>query len=241
MKNTILIFSLALFTFTNAQESYVLTCISGDSRNNLGLHTADMETAIEGNRSVRGKIEGLGSVLNMAGTDNYVSNTKGSTLLYSSWDNQGILQIDGIRYAVNNINYNIKDGLFLTKINKDELLAFDFRGIEEIKVNDDVFKVIFDTGTNTYRVFQVMYEDQQFAVLKGFDLKLVEGSPNPMLNRSSTKLVKKETLFIRQNSSILAYKGSKKRVLKYIMNDDKLALMKTLKIKPTGEALVLNN
>ncbi|MBT8258857.1 MAG: hypothetical protein KJO49_10330, partial [Bacteroidia bacterium] len=108
-------------------------------------------------------------------------------------------------------------------------------------VSDDIFKVLYDNSSRAYRVFQVLLEEPEFMVLKGFDLKLVEGSGNPMLNRNTNKIKKTESLFVKQSSDIIAYKGSKRKIMKYIDNDDRLALLKALDFKISGEALAAKN
>lgn len=237
MKNLMICLALIMFTDLSAQETYMLTCISGDSRNNLGLRTADMEMAIEGNRTAIGKIEGFNSVINLADNINSSGSYSGSTLLYNNWSNYGVIQVAGEEYKVKNINFDIQRGEFMSKLKNGSFISYDFKGIEQITVNDDVFKVLFDNQTNSYKVYQILMEEDEFTVLKGFDLKVVEAEVNPMLNRSSRKLKKQESLFVRQNSNIRSYKGNKRKILKYIDNDDRLALMKALNVRLTGEAL----
>ncbi|MBT8259091.1 MAG: hypothetical protein KJO49_11500, partial [Bacteroidia bacterium] len=198
MKNLIIAFALLMTAPVIAQEPHFDTCISGDSRNNLGLRTADMAMAIEGHRTAVGKIDGLMNVVDLAPQNFNTANISGSTLLYSNWENSGMIRVAGTEYKVKNINYDIQRGEFLTKLNDGRMITYDFNGIEEIRVNDDVFKVLYDNSSHVYRVFQVLMEEPEFMVLKGFDLKLVEGSGNPMLNRNTNKIKKTESLFVKQ-------------------------------------------
>ncbi|NNL80763.1 MAG: hypothetical protein HKO67_09760 [Flavobacteriaceae bacterium] len=243
MKNLIIAFALLMTATTIAQEQedFFLTCISGDSRNNLGLRTADMAMAIEGHRTAVGKIDGLMNVVDLAPQNFNTANVSGSTLLYSKWGNSGMIRVAGTEYKVKNINYDIQRGQFLTKLNDGRMITYDFNGIEEIRVSDDILKVLYDNSSRAYRVFQVLLEEPEFMVLKGFDLKLVEGSGNPMLNRNTNKIKKTESLFVKQSSDIIAYKGSKRKIMKYIDNDDRLALVKALDIRISGEALAAKN
>ena len=50
------------------------------------------------------------------------------------------------------------------------------------------------------QVYELIYSGKNFTLLKGFDVKLVTGSGNPMVNRSNDKYVKKESYFLRSNS-----------------------------------------
>jgi len=70
------------------------------------------------------------------------------------------------------------------------------------------------------RVYELIYSGSDFTILKGFSVKLVTGSGNPMVNRSNDKYVKKESYFIRsgENNMIESFKLSKRSLNKLFEN-----------------------
>ena len=95
---------------------------------------------------------------------------------------------------------------------KQQRLYFFWRGtFDEKKFEDDL-----DLLNNFYH--DKGYRD--FTILKGFSVKLVTGSGNPMVNRSNDKYVKKESYFIRsgENNMIESFKLSKRSLNKLFEN-----------------------
>ena len=124
----------------------------------------------------------------------------GSTYLFDDWNNDGEIQtIDGERFLVRNINLNISRNAFEAKINdNDSIFSFTFNNIKQIIINGKSYKNYYYNEDN--RVYELIYSGRNFTLLKGFDVKLVTGSGNPMVNRSNDKYVKKESYFLRSNS-----------------------------------------
>ena len=56
--------------------------------------------------------------------------------------------------------------------------------------------------------------------MKGFSIKLVSSSGNPMVNRSNDKYAKFSSYFIKKNNSIKPFK-LRKRSIYNLLNDDK--------------------
>ena len=105
----------------------------------------------------------------------------------------------GERFLVKNINLNISRNAFEAKINdNDSIFSFTFNNIKQIIINGKSYKNYYYNEDN--RVYELIYSGRNFTLLKGFDVKLVTGSGNPMVNRSNDKYVKKESYFLRSNS-----------------------------------------
>ena len=121
----------------------------------------------------------------------------GSAYLFDEWNNNGEIQtLTGERFLVRNINLNISRNAFEAKINdNDSIFSFNFNNIDQIIINEKKYKNYFSNGDN--RVYQVIYNDKNFSLLKGFSVKLVTSSGNPMVNRSNDKYVKKREYFFR--------------------------------------------
>ena len=124
----------------------------------------------------------------------------GSAYLFDEWNNDGEIQtLTGERFLVRNINLNISRNAFEAKINdNDSIFSFTFNNIKQIIINGKSYKNYYYNEDN--RVYELVYSGNNFTLLKGFNVKLVTGSGNPMVNRSNDKYVKKESYFIRSNS-----------------------------------------
>ena len=124
----------------------------------------------------------------------------GSAYLFDEWNNDGEIQtISGERFLIKNINLNVSRNAFEAKINNnDSIFSFNFNNIDKIIINGKQYKNYYYNDNN--RVYELVYSSETFSILKGFSIKLVTGSGNPMVNRSNDKYVKKESFFIRYNS-----------------------------------------
>ena len=124
----------------------------------------------------------------------------GSAYLFEEWNNNAEIQtLTGERFLVRNINLNISRNAFEAKINdNDSIFSFTFNNIKQIIINGKSYKNYYYNEDN--RVYELIFSGKNFTLLKGFDVKLVTGSGNPMVNRSNDKYVKKESYFIRSKS-----------------------------------------
>lgn len=136
----------------------------------------------------------------------------GSVYLFSSWKNYaGIFTNDNQNFSLNNINLNIERNTFESKISEDSIFTFSFNNIDKFVVNNKIFKNFYYNNDN--RVFEMIYESDEFSILKGYRVILIEGSANPMVNRKNSKLVQKSSYYIMKGKSISPFRLSKKKVL----------------------------
>ena len=146
----------------------------------------------------------------------------GSTYLFDEWNNDGEIQtVTGERFLVRNINLNLSRNAFEAKINdNDSIFSFNFNNIKQIVINGKSYKNYYFNEEN--RVYELIYSNENFSILKGFSVKLVTGSGNPMVNRSNDKYVKKESYFIRdaEDKSIQKFKLNKRSLGKLFSNKD---------------------
>ena len=146
----------------------------------------------------------------------------GSTYLFDEWNNDGEIQtVTGERFLVRNINLNLSRNAFEAKVNdNDSIFSFNFNNIKQIVINGKSYKNYYFNEEN--RVYELIYSNEKFSILKGFSVKLVTGSGNPMVNRSNDKYVKKESYFIRdvKDKSIQKFKLNKRSFSKLFSNKD---------------------
>ena len=147
----------------------------------------------------------------------------GSAYLFDEWNNDAEIQtLSGERFLVRNINLNISRNAFEAKINdNDSIFSFNFNNIKQIIINGKSYKNYFYNEDN--RVYELIYKGDNFSILKGFSVKLVTGSGNPMVNRSNDKYVKKESYFIRSTDTkiIEGFKMNKRSLNKLFENSFK--------------------
>ena len=145
----------------------------------------------------------------------------GSAYLFDEWNNDGEIQtLTGERFLVRNINLNISRNAFEAKVNdNDSIFSFNFNNIKQIIINGKYYKNYFYNEDN--RVYELVYSGKTCSILKGFTVKLVTGSGNPMVNRSNDKYVKKESYFIRSTDkkTIESFKMNKRSLNKLFENN----------------------
>ena len=149
----------------------------------------------------------------------------GSVYLFDEWNNNAeIHTLSNERFLVRNINLNINRNAFEAKLtDSDSIFSFNFNNIKHIVINDKTYKNYYYNDDN--RVYEILYESNKFSIMKGFSIKLVSSSGNPMVNRSNDKYAKFSSYFIKKNNSIKPFKLRKKSVYN-LLNDDKNIISK---------------
>ena len=146
---------------------------------------------------------------------------EGSVHLFEKWENTAIIYTsDNQRFLLRNINLNLKRNTFESKVSKDSLFTFNFNNIEKFVINNKTYKNYYWDEDN--KVYQIIYENQNFQILKGFKLILIEGSVNPMINRINDRYIKKEYYFLRQDDRIENFKLKRKGILKLVDDEERV-------------------
>jgi hypothetical protein len=138
---------------------------------------------------------------------------EGTTYLFDKWENNGILITKkGKRFSLKNINLNLKRNVFESKYNEEKIFTFNYNNINKFIVNDKIYKNYYHN--DDVKIYEIVYESSEFQLLKGFKINLIEASPNPMLNRSIDRFVKKEDYFIKRAKEIIPLKLKKNKIKK---------------------------
>jgi len=143
----------------------------------------------------------------------------GSVYLFDEWSNSAeIHTLSNEKFLVRNINLNINRNAFEAKLTySDSIFSFNFNNIKQVVINDKIYKNYFYNDDN--RVYEIIYETEKFSIMKGFSVKIVSSSGNPMVNRSNDKYAKFSSYFIKLNNSIKPFKLRKKSVINLLSAD----------------------
>ena len=79
-------------------------------------------------------------------------------------------------------------------------------------MNSREVKARFIPSKGLYDVYEVIFENEDFAILKKWYIEIREGSDNPMVNRSN-KYVQRSNYYIEQNDALRLFKFKKKNLL----------------------------
>jgi hypothetical protein len=150
------------------------------------------------------------------GSSGYFYNPKrtvdGTEYLFDDWDNSAVIYTkDNYTYTIKNINLNIKSNLFLSKLSKDSIFTFNMNSIDRIVIDSKIYKNIYSEKGRT--ICEVIFESEQFSILKGFHLQSVEGSPNPMINRTTDKIIRKKRYYVLKDDSLDTFRFAKRKIL----------------------------
>ncbi len=160
----------------------------------------------------------------------------GSIYLFKEWKNHAkIVSVDNDVFSLNNINFNIEQQVFQSKISEDSIFTFGFKNISKFIVSGKTFKPI--NGDKGRKIYEVISESKDFTILKDFKLDIIEGSSNPMVNRKNDKYKTKEAYFIKKNNSVLPFKFKKKNFLSLLKdnNENVVAFAKERKLSFSNE------
>jgi len=99
----------------------------------------------------------------------------------------------------------------------DSIFSFTFNNIKKIVINNKVYKNYYYDDDN--RVYEMLYDSDNYKLMKGFEVKLIAGSANPLVNRPNDKYVRGEDYFIMINGTINPVKLKKKSIFKTLKLD----------------------
>jgi len=154
------------------------------------------------------------------GTSGYFYNPKreiiGSEFLFENWNNKAfIVTKNKFKFKIANLNLNLKSGSFMSKINKDSVFTFNMENIDKIVVNNKVFKA-YKTDEIKSEIFEVLFESQEYSILKKGYVQIQSGSPNPMVNRPKDIIKKKKKYYVLKDNKLNPIKLKKKEILKLV-------------------------
>lgn len=210
----------ALVSAQSFQEAYQNTRELQPFANSNGTQSYD---ALTGNSGEWSKI--MGVFYNFDDINLGKKGIEGSVFLYDNWKNTGTIYLGKRTFKVSNINYHISRSSFMTKIENDSIFIFDFDLVDKVKVNNKSFKRIYNAKEGKHVVYEFVHEGKDFSLLKNYSVSVVQGSPNPMVNRPKSKIKKKSSFYLLKNNVISDFKLKKSSIVG-LMQDDKVSALK---------------
>jgi hypothetical protein len=139
--------------------------------------------------------------------------------LFENWNNTAVIYtLSDDQFLVKRINLNLQRNSFEAKMNdSDSIFAFTFNNIKKIVINNKTYKNYYYNDDN--RVYQMLFDTDEYKLMKGFEVKLIAGSANPMVNRPNDKYVRGEDYFLMINGAISPIKLKKKSIFKSLKLD----------------------
>lgn len=136
-------------------------------------------------------------------------NSKSNFYLFKNWSNKGIIFVDNKTYYLENINFNITNNSFDSRIGRKKLFSFKTSEIDAVTIKGHTFKKI----RNTF--YEVLFEKNGKKLYKKYNIKYREG----IVNRIGGEVgpVRKSIKFdylLSINDSLKKIELNKKSILK---------------------------
>lgn len=226
MKKLLIISIVLLSVNINAQsfeEAYETTRVLPRYQNLNSTTNAEM-LSLNGNPNEWSKIMGIFYQFDDIQLEKM--GIEGSVFLFDNWDNNGFIEVGNKRYSISKINFHIERDEFMSKIEGDSIYIFNNLDIDRIYVKGKQYKRFYDISDESKNKFyEVIHEGKNFHLLKGYSIDFIEASPNPMVNRSKSKIKHKKNYFISKNSTISLIKLKEKSILS-LVNIEYVELLK---------------
>jgi hypothetical protein len=140
---------------------------------------------------------------------------EGSIYLFDGWDQSALVFPKGVNqgFTERQMNFNIQRSLFETRVKGDSVKAFNFASIQKIIVDGRTFKSFFLEELQREKIFEVVYKGEDFSILKGYTVDILEASPNPMVARPRDKYIQRVTYYVETETELKEFRLKKKEIL----------------------------
>ncbi|NND87876.1 MAG: hypothetical protein HKM28_01360 [Flavobacteriaceae bacterium] len=167
----------------------------------------------------------IGAGAQNLGTSSVIINppkkVEGSVHLFDGWNNRGVFVTnEDKQYSLKNINYNVQRNVFESQIGKDSVFTFNTDNVEKIVINNRPFKSVYNPAVRAESIYEVIFENEDFAILKRYELEVEEGSDNPMVIRPS-RFILNDSYWVKKRNSVRSLKFKKKDIIKLAGKDAK--------------------
>ncbi len=165
---------------------------------------------------------------------------------FQNWKNLGHIHQDGKIYMLSNLNFNIVNNSFVSRIDRNKMFVFKNSLIDSVVINNHTFK-----NMNNY-FYEVLSEKGSYMFLKKYDFNYQEGKVSRMggsVGQPKTLLVlnylvKSEDGFSKielNKKSVLDFFESNKEKLTNFVKKERLSYKKEDDVKKIFEYMLINS
>lgn len=206
-------------------EAYQNTRVLDPAANLNGLNNDDMRSLV-GNSAEFSKIMGLiGEFddINLA-----KKGIEGSVMMFNdNVNHQGRLYSNNKVYILRDINYNIDKDQFQSKLDNDSTFVYNLETVKRVSIKDRDFAVIYNNLEGKNSIYEVIQAGKKVSLVKKHYINLLKASPNPMVNRKTTKIQQKWAYYIVDDQdNIYEFNGKKNALLTSVKDSDKRQQLK---------------
>ena len=156
---------------------------------------------------------------------------KGSYLLFEDWDHLGIIKTTRDKsFKIENINFNIKDNRYESKVGNDFVYVFDLENVDYLLIDYRKFKSYNLPEDDANVIMEVIVDHSAFTLLKKYKIDIKIGEAHPlMLEPTTDEYIIKSSYYIKRGDNVEKFKLSKKNINDLIGADKRKALSKYVK------------
>jgi hypothetical protein len=150
------------------------------------------------------------------------SKLKGSYHLFEDWDHLGIIKTTQDKsFKIENINFNIKDNRYESKIGNDSIFVFDLENVDYLLIDYRKFRSYNLPKNDANVIMEVIVDHSAFALLKEYKIDIKIGEPHPlMLEPTTDEYIIKSSYYIKRGNGIEKFKLSKKNILGLVSKEN---------------------
>ena len=139
---------------------------------------------------------------------------QGSPYAFKGWNNRGLLKVDSRDYKLNNLNFNMYTNTIEAKVGIDSVYIFDLVNVDYAFINNKKFKNFYVSDRSQNKIFEMIYDSDDFQILKGYNVLIKKGEVDPlMVKKKKAKYVTDINYYVKEGNSIKKITLKKKVVL----------------------------
>lgn len=145
---------------------------------------------------------------------NPANNLKGSFHLFKDWNHMGIIKTtQDEAFKIENINLNIKDNRYESKVGNDSIFVFDMENIDYLLIDYRKFRSYNLPEYDAGKIMEVIIEHNDLALLKEYKSDIKIGEPHPlMLERTTDEYFIKSSYYLKRGDKFEKFSLSKKKI-----------------------------
>jgi len=154
-----------------------------------------------------------------------VNSVQAKVYLYPTYDNAAVISTTTNRkYSISNINLNLYSNSFDSEMSSDSLYVFDNKWLKSVEINNTMYKVYFDLVESDYKIYQVIYENDNFSLIR-LDKIISKEIRDPLnINPPKISFGKGINYYIKNGSDMTKISLKKKSILQ-LFKDKKNIVM----------------